>query len=382
MKTVKVADLRDGMKFDKPVYVDGNNVFVPAGIPIRQKDIDWLTKFEIAEVGTEGDPQADQPADAAAPLDFEGLRDLAEGKRSLDVYLRAIDVYEHVSLDVADGKSIERPPIDTMVAQLIDCVRDDRVEMIHLILMGGRTERRISASVVNTTILSSIIGMVLKFTGHRLIQLATGAYLHDLGMVKVPKDILRKKEKLTADELNQIRTHPIHAYRLVTKDLKYPDEIGIIALQHHERWDGQGYPRKLKGEDINLSARIVTVADAYVAMINERPYRDSLIGYSAMKNVLSDNGRTFDPRVLKAFLESMGIYPIGSMVQMNNSAIGRVTGTHAEAPLRPVVELIVDEYGNQLRERETVDLLARKKLFIVKAVDPRSLGLPPELAHG
>ena len=382
MKTVKVADLRDGMKFDKPVYVDGNNVFVPAGIPIRQKDIDWLTKFEIVEVGTDGDLMADQPADASAPLDLEGLRDLAGDKRSLDVYLRAIDVYEHVSLDVADGKLLERPPIDTMVAQLIDCVRDDRVEMIHLILMGGRTERRISASVVNTTILSAIIGMVLKYTGHRLIQLATGAYLHDLGMVKVPKDILRKKEKLTGDELNQIRTHPIHAYRLITKDLKYPDDIGIIALQHHERWDGQGYPRKLKGEDINLSARIVTVADAYVAMINERPYRDSLIGYSAMKNVLSDNGRTFDPRVLKAFLESMGIYPIGSMVQMNNSAIGRVTGTHAEAPLRPVVELIVDEYGNQLREREAVDLLARKNLFIVKAVDPRSLGLPPELVHG
>jgi hypothetical protein len=86
--------------------------------------------------------------------------------------------------------------------------------------------------------------------------------------------------------------------------------------------------------------------------------------------------------VLKAFLESMGIYPIGSMVQMNNSAIGRVTAVHAEAPLRPVVELIVDEYGNQLGERETVDLLAKKGLFIVKAVDPRSLGLPPEAARG
>jgi HD-GYP domain-containing protein (c-di-GMP phosphodiesterase class II) len=244
--------------------------------------------------------------------------------------------------------------------------------------MGGRTERRISASVVNVTILSTIIGMVLKYTGHRLIQLATGAFLHDLGMVKVPKEILRKKEKLTSDELNQIRTHPIHAYRVITKELKYPDDIGIIALQHHERWDGQGYPRKLKGEDINLSGRIVTVADAYVAMINERPYRDSLIGYSAMKNVLSDNGRHFDPRVLKAFLESMGIYPIGSVVQMNNSAIGRVTAIHAEAPLRPVVELIVDEYGHQLGERDTVDLLAKKGLFIVKAVDPRSLGLPPE----
>jgi HD-GYP domain-containing protein (c-di-GMP phosphodiesterase class II) len=378
MKTVKVADLRDGMRFDKPVYVDGDNVFVSPGIPIRQKDIDWLTRFEIEEVRTDGEPVADHPADAAAPLDIEGLRDLAGGKRSLEVYLRAIDVYEHVSLDVGEGKPIQRPPIDAIVAQLLECIRDDRVEMIHLILMGGRTERRISASVVNVTILSAIIGMVLKYTGHRLIQLATGAFLHDLGMVKVPKEILRKKEKLSSDELNQIRTHPIHAYRVISKELKYPDDIGVIALQHHERWDGQGYPRKLKGDDISLSARIVTVADAYVAMINERPYRDSLIGYSAMKNVLSDNGRYFDPRVLKAFLESMGIYPIGSMVQMNNSAIGRVTATHSEAPLRPVVELIVDEYGNQLGERETVDLLAKKGLFIVKAVDPRSLGLPPE----
>ena len=221
------------------------------------------------------------------------------------------------------------------MAQIIECIRDDRVEMIHLILMGGRTERRISARTVNVTILAAIIGMVLKYTGHRLIQLATGAFLHDLGMVKVPKEILRKKEKLSPDELNQIRTHPIHAYRVISKELKYPEDIGIIALQHHEHWDGQGYPRRLKGEDINLSARIVTVADAYVAMINERPDRDAVIGYSAMKTVLSDNGRHFDPRVLKAFLESMGIYPIGSVVQMNNSAIGRVTASHAEAPLAP-----------------------------------------------
>ena len=382
MSSVKVADLRDGMRFDKPVYVDGDNVFVPAGIPIRQKDIDWLVRFEIVEVRTDGEPVTDHPADAAAPLDIEGLRDLAGGKRSLDVYLRAIDVFEHVSLDVAEGRPIERSSIDAIVAQIVECIRDDRVEMIHLILMGGRTERRISARTVNVTILAAIIGMVLKYTGHRLIQLATGAFLHDLGMVKVPKEILRKKEKLSPDELNQIRTHPIHAYRVISKELKYPEDIGIIALQHHEHWDGQGYPRRLKGEDINLSARIVTVADAYVAMINERPDRDAVIGYSAMKTVLSDNGRHFDPRVLKAFLESMGIYPIGSVVQLNNSAIGRVTASHPEAPLRPVVELIADEYGNQLGERETLDLLSKKGLFIVKAVDPRSLGLPAEAGRG
>jgi hypothetical protein len=110
-----------------------------------------------------------------------------------------------------------------------------------------------------------------------------------------------------------------------------------------------------------------------------------MIGYTAMKNVLSDNGRHFDPRVLKAFLESMGIYPIGSIVQLNNSAIGRVVEIHTEAPLRPVIELIIDEYGNSLGERDTIDLLAKKALFIVKAVDPKALGpsqVPPTGAAG
>jgi HD-GYP domain-containing protein (c-di-GMP phosphodiesterase class II) len=196
-------------------------------------------------------------------------------------------------------------------------------------------------------------------------------------MVKVPKAILKKKEKLSPEEMNLIRTHPIHSYRLITKDLKYPEEIGVIALQHHERWDGQGYPRKLRGEDINLAARILAVADAYISMINNRPHRNSMIGYSAMKNLLNDNGRHFDPKILKVFLESMGIYPIGSIVQLNNSAIGRVVQTHSEAPLRPAVELIIDEYGNRLGEREGIDLLTKKALFIVKAVDPKTLAPGP-----
>jgi HD-GYP domain-containing protein (c-di-GMP phosphodiesterase class II) len=302
------------------------------------------------------------------------MKDLPSDKRTLDAYLRSIDEYEHVASAVAKGEEIDRAKIDTTVNSLLERVKESRGEMIQLILMGGRIERKIAASVINVTILSSIMGSVLRLTGHKLIQLATGALLHDIGMVKVPKGILRKKEKLSPEELNQIRTHPIHSYRVISKELKYPDEIGVIALQHHERWDGQGYPRHLRGEDINLAARIVAVADAYIAMINERPHRNSMIGYAAMKNVLSDNGRHFDPRVLKAFLESMGIYPIGSIVQLNNSAIGRVTETHTEAPLRPVVELIIDEYGNSLGERDTVDLLARKTLFIVKAVDPKALG--------
>jgi HD-GYP domain-containing protein (c-di-GMP phosphodiesterase class II) len=382
MKVIKTSDLRDGMKFDKPVYMDGENVFVPPGVPIRQKDIERLVRWEIETVRSDGTLVVDSPRPVESDLDVSGLRDLpASDKDNLDAYLRAIDEYEHIATSVATGEDIDRAKVDSTVNLILDKVKDGRNEMIQLILMGGRIERKIAAGVINTTILATIMGTVLKFTSHRLIQLATGALLHDTGMVKVPKAILKKKERLTPEEMNQIRTHPIHSYRVITKDLKYPEEIGVIALQHHERWDGQGYPRKLRGEDINLAARILAVADAYVSMINNRPHRNSMIGYSAMKNLLNDNGSHFDPKILKVFLESMGIYPIGSIVQLNNSAIGRVIQTHPEAPLRPAVELIIDEYGNKLGEREVVDLLTRKTLFIVKAVDPKSLA-PAQGAAG
>ncbi|HQG40991.1 MAG TPA: HD domain-containing phosphohydrolase, partial [Spirochaetales bacterium] len=157
--------------------------------------------------------------------------------------------------------------------------------------------------------------------------------------------------------------------------LGYPDEVGVIVLQHHERWDGEGYPRKLKGAEIDILARIVSVADAFEAMISEKPYRNSMIGYQAMKHLMSDNGRRFDPDVLKAFLQSMGVYPVGSLVLLNNSAIARVVENHAQAPLRPKIRLLVDATGTVFQEHEgsMIDLLKEKALFIVRAISPQEL---------
>ncbi len=262
---------------------------------------------------------------------------------------------------------------------LLERVKEGKNEMIQLILMGGRIERKIAAGVINVTILSAIMGTVLKFTSHRLIQLATGALLHDIGMVKVPKAILEEEGKAhrRRDEPDPHAPHPFlpgHCQGTEVsrrRSASSPSSTTSAGTARATR-------ASCRGEDINLAARIVAVADSYIAMINNRPHRNSMIGYSAMKNVLSDNGRHFDPKILKVFLESMGIYPIGSIVQLNNSAIGRVVETHSEAPLRPPVELIIDEYGNKRGEREVIDLLTRKGTFIVKAVDPKALAM----AHG
>jgi hypothetical protein len=115
------------------------------------------------------------------------------------------------------------------------------------------------------------------------------------------------------------------------------------------------------------------VADAFEAMVSKKSYRNSMIGYQAMKNLLADNSRRFDPIVLKAFIKIMGIYPIGSIILLNNGAIARVTEVRTEAPLRPRIMILADKSGKVYpqNEGETIDLLSDKTLFITRALDPK-----------
>ncbi len=374
MKEILISDLRAGMKFDQPVYIEGENILVPAEIPVKQKDIDRLIRWEIDVVFSDGSVIQDQaqpdPEGAGTSLSWRPFQD----DKYLKVYRHCLEKVDVIFQDIVEGTLIGHESIDDVVNDLLELLRQGKNETIQLIFSRDWPQRKLTVSALNSTIVASVMGGAIKLTSHRLLQLATGALLHDVGMLKVPKEILNKQSTLSPEELNRIRTHPILGYRIVSKELKYPEEIAFIALQHQERWDGKGYPRGLKGEDISLSGRILSVADAYEAMISERAYRTSVIGYSAMKNILSDNGKHFDPRVLKAFLESMGVFPIGSIVQLNNSSIGRVAESHADAPLRPKLELVLDEFGSKLDEHEIVDLRQKKSLFIVKALDPKTIG--------
>jgi HD-GYP domain-containing protein (c-di-GMP phosphodiesterase class II) len=372
MKAIKVFMLRPGMRFDQPVYIEGENILVPAEIPIKDKDIERLTRWQIEEVYTDGREimESESPRRASREGGWFPPRE----EKFLRNYRATVEKVEAIFQDIVDGTNVSHEPIDAVVNENVELLRQNRQEITQLILLGELLEPKEALGAVNCMLLSVLIGISLKLTSHRLLQLATAGLLHDVGMLKVDKAILTKQGRLTEAEVNQMRTHSALGYRIISKDMKYPEDIARAALEHHERWDGKGYPRRLKGEEIGQFSRIVTVADAYEAMVGERPYRNSMIGYTAMRAILSDNGKHFDPQVLKAFLESMGIFPVGSIVQLNNSSIGRVSENHPEAPLRPTLDLLIDELGNRLQGKESVDLLNKKALFIVKAIDPKTIG--------
>jgi len=392
VRKVTVTTLRPGQVFTEPVYIQDNNLFVPAGIPVKKKDIDRLIKWGIDSVYTDGVAISDHsPAhkeiseqalehvikeathDASVSLlSLPSVMDNAPSYRTYtDMINKLATLFQHIS----DGLSVESRSIDGLAGRLLQAVREHRDQIVGYILGGEVSNYPMAKSSVNTAILSTLIAMELKMPNHKILQVTTGALLHDIGMLKLPKNIVEKKGGLSETELSRIQAHPLYAYKMICKELLYPEEVGVIALQHHERWDGEGYPRRLAGEAIDLGARIVSVADAFEAMVSEKPYRNSMIGYQAMKNLLSDNARRFDPEVLKAFIKTMGIYPIGSIVLLNTGAIARVIEGHSDAPLRPKIRILVDEFGNAFNndDGEIINLLQEKSMFIARAIDPKEI---------
>jgi HD-GYP domain-containing protein (c-di-GMP phosphodiesterase class II) len=418
MKKIPVSSLHPGLAFSGPVYIEGNNLLVPAGLAIRKKDLDRLNAWGIDTVESDGEMMAPAVADhkkpglalaepgpspkaagkkaagtpdAAAPTgpvlapppaqprkavsSTLSLAEVQENAGAYRSYLDLIERLDEVFSNISSGISVEVRSIDNITTRLLQAVRDQRDSMIGYILGGEVAGHEMAKNSVNAAILSALIAQEMKLPGHKIMQIITGALLHDVGMLRLPKEILDKKGGLSEAEFQRMQAHPLYTHKIVSKELLYPEDVGLIALQHHERWDGEGYPRRLSGAAIDIGARIVSVADAFEAMVSQKSYRNSMMGYQAMKNLLSDNSRRFDPDVLRSFIQTMGIYPIGSIILLNNGSLGRVSEVHGEAPLRPKVRVLVDEFGKVFRQDEgdLVDLLTEKSLFIAKAVDPREL---------
>ncbi|HPE35927.1 MAG TPA: HD-GYP domain-containing protein, partial [Spirochaetales bacterium] len=350
------------------------NLFVPAGTPVRPRDVESLLQWGVNYVFSEGDQVEPEARSANQAPARKGLASFSDHRLYAE-YTDMIDRLKAIMDKIADAEKIQPKIVDSLAQDVVALVRDKENEVVSAILSGEVKGYDQARAGLNCSILSVVIGQTLKLPGHRLSHLAAGALLHDVGMLRIPDEIIRKKGSLSPEEAQKMQAHPLLSYRIITKELHYPDDVGLIGLQHHERWDGGGYPRRTGSNDIDILARIVSVADAFEAMVSQKPYRNSMIGYAAMKNLLSDNSRRFDPEVLKAFIASMGIYPIGSIVVLNNAAIARVMDTHAEAPLRPRIKVIVDEFGKHYKDDsgDVLDLLSEKALFIARALDPREL---------
>ena len=374
MKTIPIDELEAGTKYSKPVFVDGEHLLVPQGVPIRQKDLDRLKKWGVDTVTTDGELVTELSALRETADTIGSILDQKGEPAQLQTYRQAIGQLDRMFSEIRTNRAVERAEIDGVAEKITETTQKLTDAVVAFVLRNDRAAPSLGKSAVDSCILSLVVGVSLSMDQLKLHHLSLGAVLHDVGMLRIPEAILSKKSDLTIDEIKRMRTHPLHSYKIVSKDLGYPEEVGMIVLQHHERWDGKGYPRRLSGKQIALEARIVSVADAFEAMVKDKPYRGPMIGYTAMRQLLNDNSRRFDSEILKVFIKSIGIYPVGSFVLLNNGGIGRVIKINPGAPLRPAIKIIISATGEKFLQSDgpVLDLLKDEAVFIAKAIDPKN----------
>lgn len=379
MKKFRVEELKPGMVFDKAVYIDMNNILAAPMVPLKEEDINRLTKWGIEEVETTGEVVKQEETAESKKVTIKdkitkltkiaenGKEEaLLEGEKGIsDVYKKMLRLTGDIFEKVRNGAGYDKEKILNSISKLIEDVKKDKNGALEEVTKEHEG-KYLHTLGVSAAILSTVLGISIGHGKHRLIPLGVGALLHDIGMVRVPVYITEKKGRLTPDEYNRIKTHPIYGYRIVTKELALTDDSATIVLQHHEAYDGSGYPRKLKGDDITAFARIVSICDVFVAMTKKRSYRDEHLSYHAMKTILSGSSRKFDPQIVKIFLSNMAIYPVGSIVQLNNNVIGKVVSANPELPLRPKISVLIDEFGEKGDNGKIIDLQEVSSLFIKK----------------
>jgi len=298
-----------------------------------------------------------------------------KGRESYRLYRTFIERINEVFLKISEGIPLDRKPINATATELLQSLRTHREQFVGFVLGGGVRGYEMAKSAVNIAILSALTAQEIRLPSHRVLYAVIGAFLHDSGMFQLPVEILEKKGELTAEERKLVQKHPLLSRKIAVIGLSYPGEVGEIVVQHHERWDGKGYPYRASGNAISVGARIVSVADSFEAMVSPKPYRSSIVGYQANKNLLADNSHRFDPNILKAFILTLGVYPIGSFVRLNNGIVARISEVRATTPLRPKVQILTDETGSaKSGETVFVDLQTEKGLFILKALDLKEIG--------
>lgn len=298
-----------------------------------------------------------------------------EGRNTMKVareyHKKLLALANQVQSSVQNNEPID---ISSIIQHLRHIIENDLIELLYYCLVfEGDKESKVEEHTIEVTIFSLLVGVGMGYNKKRLLPLAMVAFLHDVGMYKIPPAILNKKGKLSEREFEEIKRHPEISAGILSKLGDKFAWLANLSLQVHERVDGTGYPRGLKEDKIHEFAFIIGLVDMYSAMIKARPYRGSFEKTRAMKDIISSSKGKFPAKVVKVFLNQISFFPVGCQVKLNDRSAGRVITTNPEFPLKPIVEILYDHVGNKLKKPKIVDLSQQPLLYITESIDEREL---------
>lgn len=332
MRFVPTNCLREGMVLGKNLYGRDQSLLLSQGQYIRESYI-----YRIRKLGYQG------------VYVHDGLSDdiVVESVISDQLKNSAVTAIKDVFITTKHSSDFSEESIEKskqIVEDLVDEILFNRNLMVNMVDLKIFDDYTFYHSV-NVAVLSILVGISLDYSRSELYKLGLGALLHDIGKVFISKSILSKSGPLTGEEYVQIKKHPELGFNYLKEHYDVPSKSYLGALHHHERYDGSGYPMKLKGENISDIGRIIAIADVYDALISDRPYRKSLLPSDAMEYIMGGSGTMFDPQYVIKFMRKVAAYPLGTIVLLSNGLKAIVVQNFEDCCTRPKVR-VIDENGS------------------------------------
>ncbi|WP_031513388.1 HD-GYP domain-containing protein [Desulfofalx alkaliphila] len=344
MRKIGIEFLKEGMKVARPVYNNNGQVLLNAGVLLNKKYISKLKELNIPALYID---------DGLLPeLEVDDI--IAEETR-----VKAITTVKNIMNKASNCKMSKNIIIPEAVLDSINDILDDLLNnkniMVNLTDIRSNDDYVFGHSV-NVCVLALITGIAMGFPRKKLIDLAVGAILHDIGKMWVPKEILNKPGKLTREEFEVVKKHSEWGYEI----LRNKANVSIISCaavyQHHERYNGQGYPQGLVGDQIHELAQIIGLVDMYDAVASNRVYRKAFPAHEAFELIAASGDYLFRYDIVEAFLDHVAAYPAGTLVLLNTGEHAVVVETPVGMSLRPKVKLLYDAEGNPITEKVYINL--------------------------
>ncbi len=355
MRFVPTYCLREGMIVGKSIYNQNGSVIIARNTKIEKSYIDRIQKFGFVGIyiidscshDIEIKNVIDENLRMKAVQSVKKTFVVSEGKKEIpkECVKESKLLIENIVDDILKNKNI--------MVNIIDLKSFDDYTYFHC---------------TNVATLSIVMGATLGLSKSKLSELGFGALLHDIGKVFIKKEIINKEGKLTNEEYKIIQNHSRLGYNYLkrNKDISTNAKYGV--LQHHEKYNGTGYPNKIVGNKISLYGRIISIADVYDALTSDRPYRKALLPSEAIEYIMANGGSMFDTELIKVFVTKIAPYPVGMSVKLSNGMVGIVYKNYEDAIIRPKIRIIKNKLNKNI-EPFMVDLRNDKEYISATIVE-------------
>ncbi|TJY41914.1 HD domain-containing protein [Cohnella pontilimi] len=364
MREVPITHLVSGDVLSRPVYARSGAVMLEAGTVLTEAYINRLKLLNIQRVFLRLKRTPLQEPEWVMP-DINSIKN--DENARMDAVQTAVGFAESPGRLESISPPIAIDKFRDLYRDLIGEIVSNRqfAEEMGVML---RTDPLLFRQALQVSMYAGIIGTAKNFDSAQMYELTLGALFSDIGMTRLPTDLIKLGRELTEAERLMVRRHTTEGYRILTKIKGMPLESAKVALQHHERYRGEGYPFGLTQKEISEFAQIVGLSDVYNALISPRHYRKAYAPEEATEYLFASGNYEFELSLIQTFLRHHRVYPASTVVQLSNGQTAYVVDTMNRPLLRPVVQIIREADGSAVPSPYLVDLEKEPYLAILRRI--------------